>query len=122
MNRALPPLLAAMIAAQNAHNADAFLACLADEAVVRDEGHTHVGTAAIRAWFETTTRKYTPHVEVTSLSTIDGEPVINGSVSGNFEGSPVALRYFVGVEDGKIVALKIVPQPPPSASGNLAED
>ncbi len=109
MTRALPPLLADMIAALNSHDTNAFLACLAEEAVVRDEGHTHVGTAAIRAWFETTTRKYTPHVEVVSLSTIDGEPVIVGSVSGNFEGSPIALRYFVGVEDGKIVALKIIP-------------
>lgn len=109
MTRTLPPLLSAMIAAHNAHDTDAFLACLADEAVVRDEGHTHIGTAAIRTWFDATMRKYAPHVEVTSLSTIDGEPVIAGSVSGNFEGSPVALRYFVGVDDGKIVALKIVP-------------
>lgn len=108
MTRALPPLLAALIAALNAHDADAFLACLADEAVVRDEGRTHVGAAAIRTWFEATARAYTPHVEVTSLSTIDGEPVIAGNVSGNFEGSPVTMRYFVGVEDGKIVALKIV--------------
>lgn len=109
MNRALPPLLAAMIAALNAHDADAFLACMADEGVVRDEGRTHIGLVAIRAWFETTTRKYTPQIEVTSLSTNDGEPVITGSVSGNFEGSPLTLRYFVGVEDGKIVALKIAP-------------
>lgn len=109
MTRALPPLLAALVAALNAHDADAFLACLADEPVVRDEGRTHVGTSAIRTWFETTTRAYTPYIEVTSLSTIDGEPVIAGNVSGNFEGSPIALRYFVGVEDGKIVALKIVP-------------
>lgn len=109
MSHALPPLLAALIAAHNAHDADAFLACLAEEAVVRDEGHTHIGTAAIRTWFETTVRKYTPHVAVTSLSAIDGEPVIAGSVSGNFQGSPVALRYFLGIEDGKIVALKIVP-------------
>lgn len=109
MNRALPPLLAALIAALNSHDADAFLACLDDEAIVRDEGRTHIGAMAIRTWFETTMRAYSPRIEVTSLSTIDGEPVIAGSVSGNFEGSPVALRYFVGVEDGKIVALKIVP-------------
>lgn len=109
MTRTLPPLLSAMIAALNAHDADTFLACLADEAVVRDEGHTHVGITAIRTWFETTMGKYAPHIDVTSLSTLDGEPVIAGNVSGNFDGSPIALRYFVGVEDGKVVALKIVP-------------
>lgn len=109
MTRALPPLLAALIAALNAHDADAFLACLDEEAIVRDEGHTYIGAAAVRSWFETTIRKYSPHIEVTSLSAIDGEPVIAGCVSGNFEGSPVALRYLVGVEEGRVVALKIAP-------------
>ncbi len=96
-----------MVAAQNAHDGDAFLACFADEAVVRDEGHTHVGTAAIRAWFDEVTRKYAPHFEVTDLGSWDGEPVLTGMVSGNFGGSPIELRYYVAMDEGKIVALKI---------------
>jgi hypothetical protein len=69
----------------------------------------HLGKAAIRTWFEDVSRNYQAVFDVTSLSTIDGEPVLSGRISGNFDGSPVDLRYFTGLEDGKIVALKIAP-------------
>jgi uncharacterized protein (TIGR02246 family) len=108
MTLSIPPILAEMIAAHNAHDADAFLDCFADDAIVRDEGKMHVGRPAIRAWFEEVCRKYRPRFEVTDLSFVDGEPVLTGSVSGEFDGSPIQLRYLSGLEDGKIVALKIV--------------
>ena len=107
MPPALPPLLAAMVAALNAHDSSAFLACLADDAIVRDEGRAVVGRTAIREWFEDVSRKYGAVIEVTDLVTKDGEPVLSGKVSGNFDGSPVDLRYYLGVEDGKIIARKI---------------
>lgn len=109
MTLTLPPLLAAMIAAHNTHDAEAFTACFAEDAVVRDEGRRHIGREAIRSWFEDASRRYAPVFHVTDLATEDGEPVLSGTVSGNFEGSPIELRYFAGVEDGKIVALRIAP-------------
>lgn len=107
MTLSLPPLLAAMVAAHNAHDPDAFVACFADDAIVRDEGRRYLGRAEIRHWFEDVARRYGPTFDVTEVFTVDGEPVLAGRVSGNFTGSPIELRYFTGLEDGKIVALKI---------------
>lgn len=108
MTLMLPPLLAALVAAHNAHDGAAFLACFADDAVVRDDGHTHFGKAAIRAWFDEVSRTYAPNLDVNDLTLVDGEPVLTGTVSGNFPGSPAPVRYLLGLEDEKIVALKIV--------------
>jgi hypothetical protein len=98
-----------MVAAHNAHDSAAFTACFTDDAVVRDEGGTHLGRPAVQQWFESVAQKYRPIFEVTSVTVVDGEPVLAGKVSGDFEGSPIELRYYTGLEDGKIVALKIAP-------------
>lgn len=98
-----------MVAAHNAHDSAAFTACFTEDAVVRDEGRTHLGRPAVQMWFEAVTQKYHPVFEVTSVAVVDGEPVLTGKVSGDFEGSPIELRYYTGLEDGKIVALKIAP-------------
>jgi hypothetical protein len=105
----LPPPLAAMVAAHNAHDSAAFTECFSEDAVVRDEGQMYFGKPAVQTWFEDVSRKYSPIFQVTSVSVIDGEPVLTGSVSGEFPGSPIELRYYTGLEDGKIVALKIAP-------------
>lgn len=107
MTLTLPRILAEMIAAHNAHDTDAFLACFATDAVVRQDGNVHFGAPAIRAWFEDITRRYVPAFDVTDLAYADGEPVLTGNVSGKFDRSPIQLRFFLGLEDGKIVALKI---------------
>ena len=107
MTFTLPPLLAAMVTAHNAHDVPAFAACFSEDAVVRDEGHVHVGRTAIHGWFEDVSRKYKMALHVTALTTQDGEPVLHGKVSGDFAGSPIDMRYYLALEDGKIVALKI---------------
>jgi hypothetical protein len=112
MTLTLPPLLAALVSAHNAHDAAALLACFTDDAIVRDEGRTHIGHPAIRAWFEDVVRQYQPTLSVIALDSLDGEPVITGHVSGTFDGSPLQLSYYTGIEDGKIVALKIAPACP----------
>jgi SnoaL-like domain len=104
----LPPPLAAMVAAHNTHDPAAFADCFADDAIVRDEGHTHIGRPAIRDWFERVSLNYSMVLHVSGLTTQDGEPVLHGKVSGKFDGSPLDMRYYLGLKDGKIVALKIV--------------
>jgi ketosteroid isomerase-like protein len=98
-----------MVAALNAHDRYAFITCFADDAVVRDEGKIHHGKAAIQTWFEDVSRKYQATFDVTDLTFVDGEPVLTGNVSGAFEGSPIQLRYYTALDDGKIIALKIAP-------------
>lgn len=109
MTLTLPPLLDDMVAALNAHDADAFLVCFARDPIVRDEGKAHYGEHAVRAWFAEVVLRYRPAFEVAELGYADGEPVLTGAVSGTFDGSPIRLRFFCGIEDGKIVALKIAP-------------
>lgn len=104
---ALPAVVAAYLAAANAGDAVAAAACFAPEAVVRDEGHTHRGRAAIAAWIEETTRKYQPVTEPIRCVTAAGRHDVTGKVSGAFPGSPVELEFEFTVTDGKIVQLEI---------------
>ena len=105
----LPPLLATMIAAHNAHDGGAFTACFADDAIVRDEGKIHLGHAAIQTWFDDLCQRYRPVFEVTDVARVDGEPVLTGNVAGTFDGSPIQLRFYTALDEGKIIALKIAP-------------
>jgi hypothetical protein len=105
----LPPILTELVSSHNAHDSAAFTACFADDAVVRDEGKLHYGKPAIQSWFEDVSRRYRATFEVTDLTFVDGEPVLTGNVSGAFEGSPLQLRYYTALDDGKIIALKIAP-------------
>ena len=109
MKKKLSPLLAAFVAAQNAHDSAAFLTCFSHDAIVHDEGHSHKGASAIKAWFEEVSRKYRTLLEVTDIATHDGETILTGNISGNFEGSPFPLRYRMTLSDGKITAMKITP-------------
>jgi ketosteroid isomerase-like protein len=109
MTLTLPPILAAMIRAHNARDTEAFIGCFTEDAIVRDEGRVYFGPAAIRSWFENVSRRYGAVFHLTDITLVDGEPVLAGTVTGNFDGSPIALRYHTALEEGKIVALKIAP-------------
>lgn len=109
MTITLTPLVAALLTAHNAHDTDAFVACFTDDATLRDEGRAHHGPVAIRSWFESVCRRYHPELEVTEIADVDGETILNVTVSGTFEGGPLRLRYILATEDGKFVALRIVP-------------
>jgi uncharacterized protein (TIGR02246 family) len=109
MTITLTPLVAALLAAHNAHDAEAFVACFTDDATLRDEGRAHHGPVAIRAWFESVCRRYRPELDVTGVADVAGETILSVTVSGAFEGGPLALRYILATEDEKFVALRIVP-------------
>jgi ketosteroid isomerase-like protein len=103
----LPPLLASFVAAKNAHDAKAFVACFSPDAVVRDEKHTHAGSSAIQAWFEETSHKYRTKMSVTGLEERNGTTVLTADVSGDFPGSPFPFQYHLTLKHGKIAALEI---------------
>jgi ketosteroid isomerase-like protein len=104
----LPGILDRYFNAQNAHDIDAMVACFVPDAIVRDEGHTHAGTDAIRAWKIDTSTKY--RISATPLecrSEGDGTIVIV-KVAGAFPGSPANLTYRFGFSaDGRIGALEV---------------
>ncbi|OAM89238.1 nuclear transport factor 2 family protein [Termitidicoccus mucosus] len=109
MSISLTPLLAAFVAAHNRHDSAALAACFTDDALVRDEGHEYRGRPAIAAWYADVSRNYRAVLAVDEVSPLDDGAVLAGEVSGDFEGSPVRLRFRFTIEGGKIAALAIAP-------------
>ena len=107
MSIKLPAPLESYFASGNAHDASAIDKCFAANAMVRDEGRTIKGTAAIKAWRVEIGEKYQHSVEPLAVSTRDGRVVVAAKVSGNFPGSPITLDHIFEIEDGKIVSLEI---------------
>ncbi|WP_193334686.1 nuclear transport factor 2 family protein [Devosia beringensis] len=107
MSQILPAPLADYFAAANRHDIDAMLAPFAPDARVRDEGETHTGPTAIRAWLEHTTAKYRVTVEVIDAKIEGDTEVVTGRVSGNFPGSPANLTYRFTLGGDRIASLSI---------------
>lgn len=103
----LPEPVAAYFAADKHQNAEAIARCFTAHAVVKDEGHTHTGIDAIKAWKAAASAKYTYTTEPFALEHSDGHQVVTSRVEGNFPGSPVDLRYRFRLERGLIASLEI---------------
>ena len=88
---------------------EAIARCFTTDAVVKDEGHTHTGLAAIRRWKAEGSTKYTYTSEPFAAEQRDGVTVVTSRLTGNFPGSPVDLRFFFRLERGKIASLEILP-------------
>jgi len=83
--------------------------CFTENAVVKDEGHTHKGRAAIKAWKTDASAKYQYTCEPLACEERDGKTVVTCHLVGNFPGSPVDLRFFFKLEGDKIASLEIMP-------------
>lgn len=100
-------VLSDYFAAANEGRIDDAAACFASDALVHDENQDRHGIEAIRAWIEETTLKYQPQVVVNEIAELEETFVTTGTVSGNFPGSPLALRYTFTLREGKISHLTI---------------
>jgi hypothetical protein len=107
MSISLPPPIDLYFSSENAHNSSAIDRCFASGGVVRAEGKTITGVAAIKAWRVATSRKYRHTVEPLAVSAADGRVVVTGKVSGDFPGSPINLEHIFEIEDDRIVSLEI---------------
>lgn len=104
----LAPAIVAYIAAANTGDLAAIAHCFAEDANVFDEGQHQVGPAAITRWVADTGRRYQPRVEVQNVQHRTGKVLVDNVVSGNFPGSPLALRYTFRLNaQGKISRLDI---------------
>lgn len=104
----LPEPIAAYFAADE-RGADAVARCFTNHGVVKDEGHTHAGRAAITAWKAAASAKYSYTTRPLRVEQEDGRHIVTGRVTGNFPGSPVELRFVFHIERGKIASLQIAP-------------
>src|SRR5258707_13178420 len=90
----LPKPIAAYFAADRG-DGEAVSQCFTDNAVVKDEGHTHKGRPAIREWKTDASAKYEYTCEPIACEQKEGKTVVTSHLVGNFPGSPVDLRFFL---------------------------
>ena len=102
----LPEPIAAYFAADQ-QNPQALARCFTPHAVVKDEGRTHTGIEAIKAWKAAASTQYTYTAEPFAMKQEEGAQVVTSRVAGNFPGSPVNLHYRFRLERGLIAALEI---------------
>ena len=104
----LPKPIAAYFTADQG-DGDAVSRCFTEGAVVTDEGQTHQGRAAIKAWKTDASAKYHYTSEPFACEQKDGKTIVTSHLVGNFPGSPIDLRYFFVLEGDKIASLEIIP-------------
>jgi hypothetical protein len=102
----LPKPIAAYFTADQG-DGEAISQCFTDNAVVKDEGHTHKGRAAIKRWKTDVSAKYQYTCEPLSCEEKDGRTIVTCHLVGNFPGSPVDLRFFFTLAGDKIASLEI---------------
>jgi ketosteroid isomerase-like protein len=103
----LPTPIAIYIAAENRGDAEALGQCFAEHAIVRDEGQTIEGLAAIKQWKAETKKKYQHTVEPLASAQKGDKIIVTNRLTGNFPGSPIDLRFIFGLDGNKIVSLDI---------------
>lgn len=104
----LPEPIEAYFAADR-RGGEAVARCFTSDGVVRDEGETHTGLAAIEAWKAATSAQYSYVAEPFALEKNDAGQIVTSRVTGDFPGSPVNLRYIFTLSRGKIASLEIKP-------------
>lgn len=90
-------------------DSEAAAKCFTENAVVKDEAHTHTGRAAIRQWKEEVSKKYQYTNEPLTCEEQAGRTVVTTRVAGSFPGSPVDLRFCFELDGDEIASLEIVP-------------
>lgn len=103
----LPTPIAIYIAAENRGDTEALAQCFAEHAVVRDEGQTIEGLAAIKRWKAETKRKYQHTVEPLACARQADTTIVSNRLTGNFPGSPIELKFIFRLDGDKITSLEI---------------
>jgi hypothetical protein len=102
----LPKPVAAYFSADTV-DGEAVSECFTENAVVKDEGHTHQGRAAIKQWKADASAKYQYTCEPLACERKDSKIVVTCRLAGNFPGSPVNLRFFFELEGDQIASLEM---------------
>lgn len=104
----LPKPIAAYFASDR-QDAEAVARRFTQTAVVKDEGHTYRGRAAIKQWKTEVSARYQYTSEPFACEQQDGKIVVTSRLTGNFPGSPVSLRFCFELEGDRIASLEIIP-------------
>jgi hypothetical protein len=91
----LPGPVAALLAAANAHDTDAFLAAFTADGVVDDWGREFRGADAIRRWSDAEFIGVAVTLDVTEVAERDGETVVAAQVGGGGFNGPSHFAFAV---------------------------
>jgi len=108
MTLKLPEPVAAYFAADKA-DGETVSQRFAEYAVVKDEGHTYHGLAAIKNWKEEASARYQYTCVPLACEDKDGKSVATCRLTGDFPGSPTDLRFSFELLGEQIVSLEIAP-------------
>src|SRR3981081_1677917 len=103
----LPPAIHLYVKAENAGEVESLWKCFAPDAIVRDEGRTYEGLAAIKRWKAETRKKYQHTVKALAVAREGDKTIVTNQLTGNFPGSPIEVRFVFGLEGDKIASLEI---------------
>ena len=107
MSIQLPSPIALYVKLANAGDTETLSECFAPNAIVRDEGHTYEGLAAIKEWKAETKKQYHHTVTPLEVAQQHGKTVLTATLTGDFPGSPVTVHFDFVLEAGKILSLEI---------------
>jgi hypothetical protein len=89
----LPKPIAAYFTADKG-DGEAVSQCFTENAVVKDEGHTHKGRAAIKAWKTEASAKYKYTCEPLACEEKEGKTVVTSHLVGNFPAVRLTFDSF----------------------------
>jgi hypothetical protein len=107
MNVTLPPPLDIYVSAEASTDVARLVDCFASDGVVRDEGRTISGLAAIMAWKKDTKARYQYTLQPLDVIQNKLAVTMRARLTGKFPGSPIEVTYRFELADGKIVRLEI---------------
>jgi hypothetical protein len=107
MSLQLPVPIERYVQIANSDTPEAVPECFAPDAIVRDEGQTYQGVAAIKNWMAATKKKYGHTITPLELTEHGSQSVLKARLAGSFPGSPITVSFNFMLGGGKIRSLAI---------------
>jgi SnoaL-like domain len=115
----LPAPVQGYIAAGNAFDADALIACFAGDALVNDARREFRGAGAIRRWLDREVIGDKVTMEVTAVAERHGDVAVDAVMDGDYDKTglpdPLVLTHYFTVRNDRIVRLIIIRNEPTPA-------
>jgi hypothetical protein len=103
----LPPAIQAYFDADTDTFSPAPTTAFATDAIVKDEGKTLVGHAAIAEWWRAAKAHYQATSQPREISGSAERYTVRAEVTGQFPGSPATLSFIFTLKNNEIATLEI---------------
>lgn len=103
----LPPPIQAYFDADTDTVSPAPITAFATDAIIKDEGKTLVGRAAIAEWWQAAKAHYQATSQPKEVAGSNEHFTVHAEVTGRFPGSPAMLSFIFTLKNNEIAALEI---------------